>query len=202
MNVSQMVKMFADQGVMKKGHFIGSSGLHLDTYIDKDQIYSLPRIMRIIAHELGSAISHLEVDIVIGPAVGAIALAQLVAGRLCDLSRNRDIRCAYAEKNEEGSGFSIRPTFQQLISGKNVLVVEDILTTGGSANMLVSAVRALHGEVVGVGAIFNRGNVTERDLGNVPLLEVLIMQKHNAWSAHECPLCKKGDPVSQQIGHG
>ena len=85
---------------------------------------------------------------------------------------------------------------------KRVLVVEDILTTGGSARKVVEAVRAIGGNVVGVGVLCNRGGVTAQDLANVPKLEVLVNISLDAWNEADCPLCKQGVPVNPDVGKG
>jgi orotate phosphoribosyltransferase len=106
----------------------------------------------------------------------------------------------YAEK--DGDQFVIKRGYEKLIPGKNVLIVEDILTTGGSAKKVFEAVRALGGNVVGLGAICNRGGVTEGDIGLLPELYSLTSVNLDSWEANECPLCASDVPVNITIGKG
>lgn len=96
--------------------------------------------------------------------------------------------------------FTIKRSYGENVRGKKVLVVEDILTTGGSAREAVNAVREAGGEVVGVGVLVNRGGVTAADLG-VEKLEALLNVKMDAYEPANCPMCKDGVPFNQQFGH-
>lgn len=87
------------------------------------------------------------------------------------------------------------------VAGKTVLVVEDVLNTGGSAARTVEAVRSAGGDVVAVAALCNRGGVTAADL-DVPLLVSLLDVTMDAWDEPECPMCKSGVPVNTDVGHG
>jgi orotate phosphoribosyltransferase len=106
----------------------------------------------------------------------------------------------YAEK--QGDGFVIRRGYDQLGRSKKILVVEDILNTGGSVRKVVDAVRALPADVVGVAALCNRGGVKSKDLGNVPQVFALMDISLEAWEPEDCPLCKKGMPINTQVGKG
>lgn len=98
--------------------------------------------------------------------------------------------------------FVIKRGYDKVITGKRVLVVEDVLTTGGSAREVIEAVRALDGEVVGLGVLCNRGGITAEDVGGVPELFALVNVKLDAWDEAECPLCAKGVPINTDVGKG
>ena len=100
------------------------------------------------------------------------------------------------------SGFVIKRGYDKLIKGKRVLVVEDILTTGGSVKKVIEATRAIGGEVVGLGVLCNRGGIMPQDVGNVPKLFSLVNIKLDAWSEADCPLCAKGVPINTDVGKG
>lgn len=89
-----------------------------------------------------------------------------------------------------------------LEGGKKVLIVEDILTTGGTAKKVVEAARKSGGEVIGVSALCNRGGVTKEAIGDVPELFSLTNVQMDAFPEDECPLCKNEIPVNTEIGHG
>lgn len=95
----------------------------------------------------------------------------------------------------------IRRGFDKLIPGKRVLVVEDILTSGGSARRTVEAVKALGGEVVGVAVLCNRGNVQSEAVGNVPITAIFNVDMV-MYFEEECPDCASGVPVRTDFGKG
>ncbi|MDP3990803.1 MAG: phosphoribosyltransferase family protein [Candidatus Nealsonbacteria bacterium] len=114
------------------------------------------------------------------------------------------IRNIYAEKKDreqEGTSMVIRRGFDKLIPGKRVLVVEDILTSGGSARRTVEAVKALGGEVVGVAVLCNRGNVQSEAVGNVPITAIFNVDMV-MYFEEECPDCASGVPVRTDFGKG
>lgn len=101
-----------------------------------------------------------------------------------------------------GNGFGFKRGYDKLIAGKRVLVVEDVLTTGGSVRAVVDAIRALKGDIVGVGVLCNRGGITVQDIGDVPRLEALVHVTLDAWDEAECPLCRQGVPINTSVGKG
>lgn len=98
--------------------------------------------------------------------------------------------------------FVIKRGYDKLVAGKRVLVVEDILTTGGSARETVHAARRAGGKVLAVAAMVNRGGVTHEALGGVKVLRVLLNVAMKAYPPQECPLCASGVPINTDVGHG
>ncbi len=98
--------------------------------------------------------------------------------------------------------FVIKRGYDKLITGKNVLVVEDVLTTGGSVRKVIEATRAIGGNVIGVGALWNRGGITSQNVANVPKLISLVNRKLDEWDEKDCPLCKQGVPININVGKG
>ena len=85
--------------------------------------------------------------------------------------------------------------------GKNILVVEDILTTGGSARQVIEAIRKQEGNVIGLSALCNRGSVQSSDVGDVPLRQ-LVTVALETFAEDECPFCQQGVPVNTELGKG
>lgn len=189
------------------GHFVFTSGRHSSVYVNKDAVYArtseISKLCRIIAAQFAG----FDPQMVIAPAVGGVVLSQWTTHHLSTLSK-RDfsvpdpVLAAYAEKSKDGREFVIKREYAKLIPGKRVLVVEDVLTTGGSAKSVVKAVRKIGGEVIGVGALFNRGNVTKRKLGGVPKLFSICNEKMDDWPEDKCSLCVDGVPINMDFGHG
>ena len=101
----------------------------------------------------------------------------------------------------ETGNFVIKRGYDKLVAGKQVLVVEDIINTGGSVKKVIMATRKYGGTIVGVGALCNRGGITAQDL-DIPKLVVLMEVKLDAWDETDCQLCKDGVPVNMDVGKG
>ncbi len=188
------------------GHFKLTSGKHSNKYILKDRIYLYPEYAECIAEQLFVEIlaiineKGVKIDVVVAPAIGAIILGHEVA-KIFQKERFHCIKSAYAEKTKDEK-FIFSRGYDKEIPGKNILVTEDILTTGGSVLKVINAVRSLGGNVIGVGAIVNRGGVTPEQVDNVPFIKALINLPIEAWPPLECPLCKEGVPINKDIGKG
>jgi orotate phosphoribosyltransferase len=171
-------------GAMQEGHFLLSSGRHADRYIEKFALLMRPRDTERICHPIAGRFAGAGVETVAGPTTGGILLAFEVARQL-------GVRAVYAERVEGGPGREFRrgATFRP---GERVLVVDDILTTGGSVRDTLAAL-APHGvETVGVAVLVDRsgGRV---DFG-VPLFATL-QTDIATYDPADCPLCEQGLPV-------
>ena len=95
----------------------------------------------------------------------------------------------------------LRRGYDKLVGGKRVLVVEDVLNTGGSIKDTIAAVRRAGGDVVLAAALVNRGGVTAAGV-DAPALVALLDVALEAWDADTCPLCREGVPVNTDVGKG
>jgi len=198
----EVLAILASVGAVITGsHIVYTKGGHGSAYVDKDRLYPHPVQTTILCGAIAFAFKGHDVDAVIAPEKGGIILSQLIAAHLCDLE-NREVLAFYAEK-KDGGGFVIkRGGADKIVSGKRILVAEDILNTGGSVLETVEAVRAIGGEVVGVGVLINRGGVTAEMIGDVPKLFTLASVKLDNWNEDECPLCRDGVPINTEVGKG
>ena len=190
------------RAVITDSHVVYTSGKHGSTYVNKDAIYphtaEISRLCGLIAMEFARE----NVEIVIAPAVGGCILSNRVAEHLTMWSKEwgtNEVLGIYADK--EGDGFVIKRDYDKLIPGKRVLVVEDVLTTGGSAKKVVRAVRMIGGIVIGLGALCNRGGITATGIV-VPRFKALVDVKLDAWDEADCPLCREGVPINTDVGKG
>lgn len=186
--------------IITDSHIVYTSGKHGSAYINKDAIYPYPKLTSLLCETIAQKCKHLKIQTVIAPAIGAVILSQWTAFHLSDFCR-QVIHAIYAEKDENNS-FIIKRGYDKYVTGQNILVVEDVLNTGGSARKVVEAVRKLNGQVVCVAALCNRGNVTTHDLGDVPSLISLANVQMAAWNEKDCPLCKQNVPINTEIGKG
>src|SRR5258708_5388937 len=189
------------RAVLTGGHFVYTSGMHGNAYVNKDAIYPHVKEISWLCSAMANLFRFCDIDVVVGPEKGGIILSQWTAYHL-ERRASPGVLAVYAEK--DGDEFVIKRGYEKLIPRKNVYIVEDVLTTGGSVRKVVEAVRALNGHVIGVGAIFNRGGVSRKDLGDHPSppLLSLVDVKLDPWNEAECPLCAEGVPINTSVGKG
>ncbi len=183
-------------------HLVYTSGRHGSTYVNKDALYPHTAATSAVCAQIAERFAAANVEVVAGPTVGGVIMAQWTAHHLSRLL-GREVLAVYAEEVTEAGNTrrSFRRGYDALVQGKRVLVVEDILTTGGSARKVVEAVAAAHGTVVGVGVLCNRGGISAADLG-APELFALADVPLESWPAEACPLCAAGAAVNTRIGKG
>lgn len=187
--------------VIRDSHIVYTSGRHGSTYINKDAIYPHIRAVSRLCALLADPFTDRRIEVVAAPAIGGVILSQGVARHLSDISRNFDILAVYAEKDEAGD-FAFRRGYDRLVAGRRVLVIEDILTTGGSLKAVIAAVAGAGGKIVGVGALVNRGGTTAEAVGSSAGLFVLASIDQESWDETECPLCRDGVSVNTEVGKG
>ena len=187
--------------IIRNSHIVYTHGNHGRDYVNKDALYPHTEETSNLCYDLAEEYSEHSIEAVIAPAIGGVILSQWIAHFLTVMGRNHHVLAVYAEKAEDGS-FVIKRGYDKLIANKRILVVEDVLTTGGSVKKLVEVTRALGGNIVGLGAICNRGGVTSVDVGNVPKLFALVNLKLEDWPEADCPLCKEGIPINMDVGKG
>lgn len=188
--------------IVTNDHIVYTSGRHGSSYVNKDALYPHTAAASMVGAALARHFADAGVETVAGPTVGGVIMAQWTAHHLSQLS-GREVLAVYAEEEqaETGKRRVFRRGYDALIAGKRVLVVEDVLTTGGSARLVVEAVTAAGGIVVGVGALCNRGGITALDLG-APCLVALTELPLESYPAEECPLCAAGIPINTRLGKG
>jgi orotate phosphoribosyltransferase len=185
--------------VLTDGHFVYVSAKHGDKYINKDAIYPHTSLIRQLTKMWAEDFRDSGVEVVVDPAMGGVILSNNTASELSKLLK-KDIPGVYAEKDGEG-GFTFTRGYDSFVKGKKVLVVEDVLTTGGSVKKVIEMTERAGGKVIGLGAIANRGNVKAKDIG-VKKIDALINLEFNAMEAKDCTLCKNGIPVNTNVGKG
>ncbi|MBI5630876.1 MAG: phosphoribosyltransferase [Elusimicrobia bacterium] len=202
MSQNEILEMLSGIGAVITGsHIVYTSGKHGSAYVNKDAIYPHTRETSRLCRALAERFAQDGVEAVLAPAVGGVILSQWVAHHLTEL-KGREVLGLYAEKSEDGRSFVIKRGYDRLLAGRRILVVEDVLTTGGSVRKVVDGARALGAVIIGVAALCNRGGVLARDLGEVPRLEALINISLESWEERDCPLCAKGEPVNTGVGKG
>ena len=166
-------------GVLLTGHFQLTSGKHSNKYLQCAKVFQHPDISAEISKDLAEKYDGYDIDIVIGPAVGGIILAYEVARQL-------EVRALFAER--ENGIMTLRRGFE-IQRGSKVLVVEDVITTGGSVKEVIDVVRSAGGEVVGVAAVVDRSG--GKALFDVPFKSAIKIDIE-VLEPGDCPMCKSG----------
>ena len=187
-----------------KGHFVYASGKHGTAYLDKRRLCTGEKIQTICREMVCrfNASFLYETETVVGPENGGIIISQLTAQCIRQRTKRR-IWSVYADETK-GGRFLINKSYAKFVSGKKVLVVDDILTTGGSVKSVLEALDENGADILGVAVLCNRGRVTAETL-NVPELFSLVDYDLDSWTEQECKKsgpCSKNIPVNQDFGHG
>ena len=170
-----------ERGALLEGHFRLSSGRHSDRFIQKFRILEDPQLVEPLARRIADAFREMRPTVVLSAAVGGIVLGYEVARAL-------GVKAIFAEK--EAGAAVLRRGFE-LTPADRVLVVEDVITTGGSVQEIVQIARASGAEIAGVGAIVRRGEA-EFSVPTVALLEMPIV----SYDEVACPQCRAGVPIA------
>jgi len=204
MTQKDVIRKFEELGVVIiNSHIVYTSGKHGSAYVNKDVIYSDTQLTKDFCLLIADNFNNDGIEVVVGHATGGAILAQYMAQHLTAIT-GRKIYAAYADKEEfsKEEKFIIRRGYNKLVYKKRVLIVEDVLNTGGSVKKVIDAVRFINGNVIGVGALCNRGNVTSEQIGNPPKFFSLTNISLEAFKEEDCPLCAKKIPINTDIGKG
>jgi len=197
-NVVEILKKVG--AIITDDHFVYTSGKHGSVYINKDALYPHTEETSQVGMLFAKKVEALDIDVVVGPALGGIILSTWTAYHLSSL-KHKEILGVYTEKDENKNQIFTR-NYDKLIKDKNILVIEDLTTTGGSVKKVVDTVRNAEGTVVAVCTMVNRDpkNVTSDFIG-APFMSLGIVPAE-AWEEIKCPLCKEGKPINTTVGHG
>ena len=182
MTENEILEVFRRYSALLEGHFVLSSGLHSDRYIQCALVLQHPRVAEQLGAELAAKLRNLGASVVAAPALGGILVAHEVARAL-------GVRAIFTERQE--GVMTLRRGFS-LAAGEPTLVLEDVLTTGLSTRETIQCVEQAGGKVVGAGALIDRSGGTV-ELG-LPRAALLTLQIQN-YNPAECPLCQSGSPA-------
>lgn len=178
----EVLEIFEESGALLKGHFRLTSGKHSNRYMQCAKVLQYPQHSGRLGEELAQNWKDQGIDVVIGPAMGGIIVAH-------EVGRALGTKVLFTER--ENGVMTLRRGFE-LQPGQKVLVVEDVITTGGSVKEVLEVVRNLGAEPVGVGVIVDRSGGTA-DFG-LPLFSLLQIQIET-FEPDNCPLCAEGIPA-------
>ncbi|RCK72247.1 MAG: Orotate phosphoribosyltransferase [Ignavibacteriae bacterium] len=183
MTNEEILSIFKSTGALLEGHFKLSSGLHSAQYFQCAKVLQYPEYNEALCKIIVEKFSNHKIDVVAAPALGGIVVAQ-------EIGRQLNARTIFAERTEGNMQF--RRGFQ-IFEGENVLVCEDVITTGGSIVEVIELVKSMKGNVAGAASIVDRSG------GKVKLdapfqFSILTLEIEN-YQPENCPLCKENIPL-------
>lgn len=185
----EIIQILQDTEALLEGHFLLTSGKHSNRYIQCAKVLQYPEHTATLCKEMAKPFKEMGITTVVGPATGGIIVAYEVARQL-------GVKAIFTEREKVEMvlrrGFSVKP-------GEKVLVVEDVVTTGGSVKEVVDLLQKLGANVVGAASLVQRSKDTV-DLG-VPLTPLLQLEVV-AYEPENCPLCKTGEPAIKPGSRG
>jgi orotate phosphoribosyltransferase len=182
MTENEILDIFRKHSALLEGHFILSSGLHSDRYIQCALVLQHPDVAQKLCAELATKLRDAGASVVAAPALGGVIVSYEVARAL-------GLRSLFTERQD--GVMTLRRGFS-LAAGEPTLVVEDVVTTGTSTRETMAAVEQAGGKVVGVGSLIDRSG-GKVDLG-VPRAALVTLAVRN-YDPADCPLCKSGIPA-------
>lgn len=180
-----LLETLKEADALKEGHFLLASGRHSDRYVEKFDLLRRPAATERACGQFAERFRNARIDVVAGPTTGGVILA-------FETARQLGVMAAYAERAAAGGSARALRRGTSFAPGSRVLVVDDILTTGGSIRETLAALAAHPVEVVAVGVLVDRSNGAF-DPG-VPL-HALATLEIATWEADACPLCASGVPL-------
>jgi orotate phosphoribosyltransferase len=184
MTHDDVLDLFRRSGALLEGHFRLSSGLHSDRYLQSALVLRYPDRAEALGAALAGLTRHLNPTVVLSPALGGIVIGQ-------EVGRALGVPALFAERQD--GVLTLRRGFT-LDGADRVLIVEDVLTTGGSTRETAQVARRAGAHVVGAAAIIDRGRGDDRL--DVPL-QALVRLEVPAYLPEDCPLCASGRPVTK-----
>lgn len=178
----EVVDLYEATGALLRDHFLLTSGLHSDIYLQSALVLQYPRHAERLGRALAAAFTGAGVQVVMAPALGGIVVCHEVARAL-------GARALFTER--EGGAMRLRRGFA-IESGERCLVVEDVMTTGSSTREVIRVVEEAGGALVGVGALVDRsGGSATFGVRKVALATLSVP----TYKPEDCPLCRDGRPA-------
>jgi orotate phosphoribosyltransferase len=182
------MELFERTGAYLRGHFRLTSGLHSGEYLQCAKVLALPcfaeRLGQQLARALKDLIGDTPVDVVVAPAIGGIVIGHEVARAL-------NARSLFTERDTGSNQMTLRRGFE-IQPGERAVVIEDVITTGGSTKEVVQVLRSLQANVLAAGSIIDRSG-GRADIG-VPRVALEVLNPVT-YDPETCPLCRDGIPV-------
>jgi len=179
MKQSEVLGLFRKRNALLEGHFLLSSGLHSNQYIQCAKVLQYPEYGTKLGKAIAELFQHIQCDVVVSPAIGGILIAQEVARAL-------GIRAIFCERKD---GKMILRRGFEIKKGERALIIEDIITTGRSTTEVIATIESFKGCIVGIGAIIDR---SEKAISFPVEFKSLAKLSFKNYGSDNCPICKQG----------
>src|SRR3989344_476966 len=197
MNVISILKKVG--AIITDGHFVGTSGRHMSTYINKDRLISHPKYTKEVGKLFANKFKHKNIEVVVAPAVAGIALSQWTAFYLSN--KKKEVLSVYTEKTPENQQI-LKRGYDNLIKDRRVLIIDDIATKGSSLKKVINTAKKAGGEVIAACVMVNRDPKLVNSKSIRVSFSSLTVFKVPSYKKKDCPLCKKRIPINTFLGHG
>ncbi len=183
---NEALEIYKTRNAYIKGHFKLSSGMHSEYYLQSALVLQYPHDSSLLCRSIAEYFSAKKIDLVIAPAMGGVLVSYETARAL-----GNNVKSIFAERVD--GELSLRRGFR-INKNDNVLIVEDVVTTGKSVNETLELVKKYTDNIAGIGALVDRGgNFNPKNLDYFPLIKLNIIN----YEPDDCPLCKKGIPLEK-----
>lgn len=204
LTIQEVLAIFGKMGaIYDDDHFVYTKGGHGKAYVNKDDVYVDPDQLSALCKEIAYQSRESDIQVVAGPTIGGVLVAQWVTYWLRRFTGDEKIIAVFADENEEKGSRILKRGYGNKVAGKKVLVVEDVINTGGSAAATVKATLAAGGKVIRCFALCNRSadKKAAAALIGVPVSALLELEMDN-FPPENCPYCQTERPINQVLGHG
>ena len=190
MTEAEVKELLIKTGAIMDGHFLLTSGLHSPHYVEKFNVLQQPKYTQQLCEAMAEKFKDVNIETVVGPMTGGILLAH-------ETGKALGTRAIFTERVDGKMTF--RRGFS-LHKGERVLIVEDIVTTGGSIKEVIEVVKEHGGIPVAVSMLVDRSG-GKASFGDVPCTALLHMDVET-YAPENCPLCQKGEPMTKRGSTG
>jgi orotate phosphoribosyltransferase len=185
----QILEIFRETKALLEGHFQLTSGLHSSQYFQCARVLQFPKYLHLLTGEIAHHFEYNEVEVVLSPAIGGIVVGT-------EVGRMLGARTIFAERKD--GKMELRRGFE-ILPGERVLVVEDVVTTGGSTKEVIELVKAAKGKLIGTSCIVDRSNgKVQFDAKQFAVLQMEVV----AHQPTDCPMCKSGSAIVKPGSRG
>jgi orotate phosphoribosyltransferase len=174
MDKNDILEIFRSTGALLEGHFVLTSGRHSDTYFQCAKVLQYPEYLTLFSRIIADHFEDNKIDTVISPAIGGIVVGT-------DVGRQLGVKTIFTERKD--NKMKLRRGFE-IEKGERILIVEDVLTTGGSIKELIEIVKRSNGKIVGIGVVVDRSG------GDIKLLKnqkAVVEHKTDSYAESELP---------------
>ena len=189
MDPEKVIDEFKQTGALLEGHFQLTSGLHSTVYLQCARVLQFPEKAEAFGRAIGQQFAGAGIQLVASPAIGGIVIGHEVA---------RALGARFIWTEREGGEMTLRRGFT-VSPGEKTLVVEDVITTGGSTRETIEALKSAGADVVGAASIIDRsGGSVEVGVPRVALATLRVLSV----AASDCDACKMGEPAVKPGSRG